>query len=109
MIKPGVDLRGLVPQMAIAYIIACVVYNKHQCVEQCVITSGVDSVHGPNSLHPLGKALDLRTNTLSGDVALMIHHDLKQALGGQFDVVLEKDHIHVEFDPKEVTDVGATI
>jgi hypothetical protein len=39
----------------------------------------------------------------------MIHHDLKQALGGQFDVVLEKDHIHVEFDPKEVTDVGVTI
>jgi hypothetical protein len=29
MIKTGVDLRGLKPQMAIAYTIACAVYQKH--------------------------------------------------------------------------------
>ncbi len=102
MIKPGVDLSNLVPQMAIAYIIACGVYFKHtgSFFGVCVITSGREGQHGPNSLHPFGKALDLRTNTLIPAVVPYIFRDLKLALGEQYDVVLEPTHVHMEYDPK---------
>ena len=96
MIKRGVDLRGLQPQMALAYTIACQIWHG-----KCTITSGSDGVHGPNSLHYKGKALDLRTRDLPPAVVMDIHTDLKTALGEQFDVVIEEDHIHVEFDPKD--------
>ena len=102
MIKLGVDLRGLKPQMAIAYTIACEIYRKHAgSAAACVITSGTDGKHGPSSLHYKGLALDLRINTILPEVRPLVERDLKWALGPQFDVVLESDHFHVEFDPKE--------
>lgn len=101
MIKEGVDLRGIKPQMAIAYTIACGVYAKHGSIGMCVITSASDGVHGPNSLHYKGLALDLRTRNLIPAMVPLIHRDLKLALGDQFDVVLEDDHFHCEFDPKD--------
>lgn len=100
MIKPGVDLRGLVPQMAVAYSIALYLYHEKFGVP-CVVTSGSDGKHGPNSLHYKGKALDFRTNNLRGPQVHPIYLALKEALGAQFDVVLEDDHIHCEFDPKD--------
>ena len=96
MIKHGVDLRGLSPQMAIAYTIACRCYGQYDCV----ITSANDSKHGPNSLHYKGQALDLRTRHLNGQGLQAVYHKLKESLGEQFDVVLEADHIHLEYDPK---------
>lgn len=63
---------------------------------EAVITSGKDSVHGDNSKHYLGLAIDLRTY----HVLDRIVQDLKNHLGKDYDVVLEKDHIHVEYDPK---------
>jgi len=100
MIKPGVDLRPLVPQMAIAYTIACRIYRE-QANQVCVISSGAEGEHMVNSLHPLGKALDFRIRTLTGVQQQAILLSLRHALGAQFDVVLEPTHLHVEFDPKE--------
>ena len=97
MIKNSVDLRGLSPQMAIAYTIACKCYGQYDCV----ITSANDSKHGPNSLHYKGQALDLRTRHLNGQGLQSVYHKLKESLGEQFDVVLEADHIHIEFDVHE--------
>lgn len=105
MIKLGVDLRGLTPQMAVAHTIACWVYFK--CTgnpSACVITSARDGTHGPNSLHSRNgqcNALDLRTNTLTAEQLPHVVKDLTRALGEQFDVVLESDHIHIEWDPKD--------
>lgn len=100
MIKSGVDLRGVQPQMAIAYSIACAVWQERAGVP-CVITSASDGKHGPNSLHYKGMALDLRTHSLRSEQVAPVFAALKSALGAQFDVVLEVDHIHLEFDPKE--------
>jgi len=102
MIKTGVDLRGLQPQMAVAYSIAQGIYHEKAGVP-CVITSASDGKHGPQSLHYCGKALDLRTNHLRPDQVHTVFVALKAALGVQFDVVLESDHIHCEYDPKETT------
>lgn len=100
MLKMGVDLRGITPQMAIAYTIASALYQRH-CNVPCVITSASDGKHGPNSLHYKGRALDLRTYNLPTASVSLVVQSLKDALGSQFDVVLESDHIHIEFDPKE--------
>ncbi len=97
MIKSGVDLRGLQPQMALAYTIISKCYGMYDCV----ITSGSDSKHGPNSLHYSGRALDIRTRHLAGQALQAIVDKVKECLGPQFDVVLESDHLHVEFDPKD--------
>ena len=100
MIKPGVDLQGLAPQMALAYTIACEIYRE-QAQQVCTITSGKEGEHGPNSLHPFGKALDFRIRTLTVVQQQTIFLALRTALGEQFDVVLEPTHLHVEYDPKE--------
>jgi hypothetical protein len=100
MIKEGVDLRGLKPQMAVAYTIACAAYQRHGA-QPCVITSASDGLHGPNSLHYQGLALDLRTRSVIPAMLALIVRDLKFHLGTQFDVVEEEDHIHIEFDPKD--------
>jgi hypothetical protein len=99
MIKTGVDLRGLAPQMAVAFCIAQAIFERHG--KECVITSGSDGKHGPNSYHYKGRALDLRTRHLRPEQVHPIYMELRTALGPQFDTVLEADHIHVEFDPKE--------
>ena len=104
MIKLGVDLRGLKPQMAVAYAIAQAIYQKHGA-QPCVITSASDGVHGPNSLHYQGLALDLRTRSVIPAMLMLIVRDLKFALGEQFDVVEEDDHIHMEFDVKDSKEV----
>jgi hypothetical protein len=100
MLKPGVDLRGLQPQLAIAYTIATFVYSM-KAGQRCVITSCSDGKHGPNSLHYKGRALDLRTSNLRPEQVHPVFITLTEALGESFDVCLEADHIHLEWDPKE--------
>jgi hypothetical protein len=100
-IKPGVDLHGIRPEMVIAILVAASVYNSFDV--PLVITSVNDSTHSPGSKHYVGLGVDLRTsNVLQKDLPTL-HKLLKEALGVQFDTILEKDHIHIEFDPKQPT------
>ena len=52
------------------------------------------------SLHYLGLAVDLRTKDLTPIVIESYYNALKLALSRLCDVILEKDHIHVEYQPK---------
>lgn len=65
-----------------------------------VITSGTDGKHGEHSKHYTMEALDFRTRHLKVENHAALVHRCKHALGKDFDVVLEGDHLHVEFDPK---------
>ncbi len=65
-----------------------------------VVTSLMDGDHMPTSLHYAGMALDLRTRGIGPGQQAEIVAALKAALGASYDVVLEGDHIHVEYDPK---------
>lgn len=102
-LKRGVKLNGMSPQILLAIVIAAPIFSKYQ-KRELVITSVTDSKHGRGSKHFIGNAVDLRTRTLdkapSQANARLVTNDLVVALGAEFDVVLEKDHIHVEWDPK---------
>lgn len=66
-----------------------------------VITSGTDGQHASGSLHYSGDALDLRRwDADAKGVTNSVVSELIWYLGDDYDVILERDHIHVEFDPK---------
>ena len=67
-----------------------------------VITSGTDGQHMVGSKHYSSEALDLRISNIPVlDLPLYVER-LRARLGHDYDVVLESDHIHVEFDPQPV-------
>lgn len=68
------------------------------------VTSANDSKHKDDSLHYQNLAFDIRIYNITGQVqfeAELWAERLALALGEAYDVVKEKDHIHVEFDPAE--------
>ena len=99
-IKPGVDIAGIQPEMSLALPIIASAF--HQFGVECVITSGKEGKHGRNSLHYVGFALDFRTRDLTEADQAVMHILVIKRLSSQFDVVLEKDHLHVEFQPEGV-------
>lgn len=100
-IKPGVSIKLLKPQMVPALITANKVLGLYN--EDCWITSGDDGQHGQNSKHYEGLAVDIRTRILpGGSTGLLASHIaglIGDALGHLYDVVLERTHIHIEYDP----------
>ena len=61
--------------------------------EDIFITSLRDGNHGEGSLHYDGLAFDIR---FSDNISF---GEIKAALGPNWDVVYESDHIHCEYDP----------
>lgn len=47
-----------------------------------------------------GNAIDLRTRDLSKEQREQLAQRLKDALGNNYDVIDEGDHIHIEYDYK---------
>ena len=98
MIKTGVKASGLKPEILLAIQEAREVY--HVLGATLVITSLLDGKHSTNSLHYEGLAVDLRTRHLDESVKPIVAARIKKALGPEYDVVLERTHLHIEFDPK---------
>ena len=103
-IKEGVRLVGLSNQILLAATVALALWNEEFPDVELCITCGSDGKHGRASKHFVGNAIDIRTFSLPGgyvgDGAKRATAKLKDLLGSEFDVVLEGDHIHVEWDPK---------
>ena len=74
------------------------VYNRMG--KELVITSLMEGKHKRNSKHYIGDAADFRTWYFTPPEMLDVVEQLRNLLGGDYDVVLEPDHIHVEYDPK---------
>ena len=97
LLKEGVSLEGVSWRLFYAAVVCEAVYGEYGV--GLVITSANDGKHGNKTLHHKGLALDLRTWTLKGreqEVAAKI----RAKLGPDYDVVVEGDHIHLEYDPK---------
>lgn len=91
-IKNTVDLSGIRPELVLAI---CVVRSLFYRVR---VTSVADAHTGrvSGSLHNVGLAVDLVL-----PVGVSNAHDrISNALGPQFDVIVEDDHVHIEFQPE---------
>lgn len=55
----------------------------------------------PKSLHHQGLAVDIRTRHVGAQLLRTIYETIHGVLNPRgFDVVLESDHLHIEYDPK---------
>lgn len=103
-LKAGVSLYGIKPEMMVAVIVV----NDIMADEgyETVLTSVTDGTHGKGSYHPLGYAFDVRTTgvgvMMSGAKAYLVAKRIREALGSDFDVVVEDDHMHIEYDLNKV-------
>lgn len=66
----------------------------------CVITAGCDGKHKDFSSHYSGNALDFRIHAFTREQATTLVASAQSALGEDFFVQLEADHIHVQYKPK---------
>jgi len=91
--KEGVSIKGLRPECLLGMILADSALRG-----DLVITSCTEGVHMIGSKHGEGLAFDCRLlpGWLRGGSEAL--RSALNILG--FDVVLEKDHVHVEFDQK---------
>ena len=100
-LKAGVNPKGIQPEILLAIISIERLYDKYG--HELVITSLFDGKHGAHTLHQrdgVCRAVDVRTRMLPNEIIPNMLQEIKDALGPHYDVVLEADHIHVEFDIK---------
>lgn len=100
-IKPGVRVAGLRPEITLAASIIDSVYREFNT--ELVITCGIEGKHMHRSLHFAGLAIDCRTFNVDADLHSSLLSSIQTALGDDYEVILEKDHIHVEFNPTQIT------
>ncbi len=98
-LKDGVKLEGVSWQVFHAAIVVEAVLETFGT--ELVITSCMDGKHMPTSLHYKGRAFDARSRDLAPAFQVHACDEMKKRLGPDYDVVLEKDHFHIEHDPKE--------
>jgi hypothetical protein len=96
LIKAGVDISRLNREIRRALPKIQDVLRYYD--QELVITSTYEGNHGEGSLHYADDAIDMRkieARPIDGE------DKIKEKLGKDYDVVLERDHIHVEYDPKK--------
>jgi uncharacterized protein YcbK (DUF882 family) len=99
ILKPDVRIAGLRPEIVLAVLIAERAYAEADC--ELMLTSGIEGAHSRGSLHYAGSAADLRTQSVPLEKLKPLVERIRIALGPDFDVVLESNHLHIEFQPKE--------
>jgi len=95
--KKGVKGKGIMPQTVLAMLTTEVIYILYGY--SLVVTSCLDGAHKEKSLHYAGLAFDCRTMGIPPDKLTEMKDAIMIALGPEYDVVLEKDHFHIEYDP----------
>jgi hypothetical protein len=99
-VKEGASIIGVSPELVLGLLVIAEIFRVHG-VPLC-ITEATGGKHGPGTLHHIGNALDLRlpsryTQTTRDDGTIL--YEIAQALGQDWDCVLEPDHYHIELDP----------
>ncbi len=95
-IKHSVRVRGMRETALVAMFAAAEVYRLYG--EDFVLTSATDGNHMPGSFHHTGDAIDIR---LPANAAPdMIAGVIRDRLPDEYQVIVEDDHIHIEYDPR---------
>lgn len=97
-----VRVSDISPQLVFAlWMIEATITNysdREHVGDPFVVTSINDGRHMAGSKHYSGNAADIRIWYMRNPSACCAA--IRKVLGPDFDVVLEKDHIHLEYDPK---------
>lgn len=96
-LKPGLGLAGTRPELLVALMCIHAIFEGRKI--PFVVTELTGGKHMPNSLHYSGLAVDFRTFQIPKDALDQVAAEIRGAIGEHFDVCLESDHLHVEFDP----------
>lgn len=98
-LKPGVTLTGIRPELLVGIMVAQGIFRESGL--DTILTSVTDGRHSSTSLHYSGCACDLRTRHIPNRIITKSIADaIREALGHHFDVILETDHIHMEWQPR---------
>lgn len=97
-LKENVKVQGFRPEALIAVMVAKSVYQEEGI--PFTITSMLDGKHSSTSLHYAGCAFDIRTRIIPEDKQPIIANKIRERLTVDYDVVLEKTHIHIEYQPR---------
>jgi len=95
LIKAGVSIERLKRPVRRTLNKLVWIYAQHGY--DLIITSTYEGTHSPSSLHYSDEALDVDDPP---EEKQEITTEIKTSLGRDFDVILESDHIHIEYDPK---------
>ena len=99
-IKNGVRFAD--PAIAMCHASMVVADVCREFAVEFVVTCGIEQHQHP-SMHAYNAALDYRTREIVGrpERKVAFAEEVRERLGDGFDVVLEPDHLHVEYDPKD--------
>ena len=96
-----VVVHGIRQELILALYAADEVYKELGIEEGIVVTSLNDAVHSPTSLHYAGAACDIRIRSLPDHISpAQAAKKIKERLNIDYDVVVEADHIHIEYQPR---------
>ena len=96
--KVGVSVDGIKKE-SIALIVILNTYFELRIGKELVVTSCTDGKHMKGSKHYSGYAIDIRTRHLNAlEISKLAW--FKSHYERVYDMVVEKDHIHVEYDPE---------
>ena len=97
--KQGVKLTRIRAEIVMALVIAQETARTYNQYYRITVTSVTDGKHSNGSLHYVGQAADIRVSDMPFEVMKYLE-SLRLALKDNYDVVYEKTHIHIEYQPK---------
>jgi hypothetical protein len=98
-IKKGVRIFGQRPEMLKVDLVVTGVFQEYGY--DAIQTGGVEGKHSRESFHYNGLASDYRTRHVAAELLKDMRDKIAARLPDDFDVILESDHIHIEFQPKD--------
>lgn len=93
--------------MRAALIAAETVWERAGREEGVTVTGGLEGTHSAGSLHYYGLALDFRTRYFNAREKRAAATELRAAIGGDFQVIEESTHIHVEPNDERAAELFA--
>lgn len=101
LFNAGVQIAFYTPRLGDPFAYACV-WSLRERID-VYVTSIDDRQHGPNTLHGFSLAVDFGVAGNRMDQLERLHGFFARYLPLDYDVILERDHVHVEYDTHRKT------